>query len=49
VPVTGGWDIFTEVSTDLTNQPAGTTELFLTFAGGAGALFDVDSFTFNQP
>jgi glucose/arabinose dehydrogenase/PKD repeat protein len=49
VPVTGSWDIFTEVSTELTNQPAGTTELFLTFAGGAGALFDVDSFTFNEP
>jgi glucose/arabinose dehydrogenase len=48
VPVTGGWENFIDVSTTLTNLPAGTTTLFLTFAGGAGSLFDVDSFTFGQ-
>jgi glucose/arabinose dehydrogenase/PKD repeat protein len=50
VPVTGGWETFTEVSTALTNVPSGTTTLFLTFAGsGTGALYDLDSFTFNKP
>ncbi|MCG5216894.1 carbohydrate-binding protein [Streptosporangium soli] len=46
VPVTGGWETFTNVSTALTNRPSGTTELFLVFTGGSGALFDVDDFTF---
>jgi glucose/arabinose dehydrogenase/PKD repeat protein len=49
VPVTGSWDTFTEVSTAITSPPSGTQTLYLTFAGGAGALFDVDSFTFNKP
>ncbi|MFD0969192.1 PQQ-dependent sugar dehydrogenase [Plantactinospora endophytica] len=43
---TGSWDTFTNVATNLTNQPSGTTTLFLVFKGGAGNLFDVDSFTF---
>ncbi|BCJ47403.1 glycosyl hydrolase [Actinoplanes ianthinogenes] len=47
VPVTGGWNVFTDVSTAITNPPAGTTTLYLTFSGGAGALFDVDAFTFT--
>ncbi|MDQ3790309.1 MAG: ricin-type beta-trefoil lectin domain protein, partial [Actinomycetota bacterium] len=47
VPVTGGWDVFTEVSTTLSNVPAGTTTLYLTFSGGSGFLFDVDSFRFG--
>ncbi|CCK24935.1 Glycoprotein endo-alpha-1,2-mannosidase [Streptomyces davaonensis JCM 4913] len=42
VPVTGGWETFTTVSTDVN---AGTGPLYLTFRGGAGALFDVDTFT----
>jgi hypothetical protein len=49
VPVTGGWETFTEVSTALAGVPSGTSTLYLTFAGAAGALFDVDSFTFNKP
>jgi PKD repeat protein len=49
VPNTGSFDNFTEVSTTLSNVPTGTTTLFLTFHGGSGALYDVDSFTFNQP
>ncbi|MFG3506792.1 PQQ-dependent sugar dehydrogenase [Streptomyces sp. NPDC047821] len=44
VPVTGGWETFQDVSTALTNRPAGTTALYLVFKGGAGALFDVDDF-----
>ncbi|SDZ24593.1 PKD domain-containing protein [Micromonospora pattaloongensis] len=48
VPVTGGWDIFTTVSGAISGAPAGTTTLYLTFAGsGTGALYDVDAFTFT--
>ncbi|MEV4619884.1 carbohydrate-binding protein [Asanoa sp. NPDC049573] len=47
VPNTGGWETFTNVTANLTGLPAGTTTLYLTFAGGTGALFDVDAFTFN--
>ncbi|MGC7100804.1 PQQ-dependent sugar dehydrogenase [Amycolatopsis lurida] len=49
VPVTGGWDTFTEVSTALSGVPAGTTTLYLTFSGGSGFLFDVDAFSFGTP
>jgi glucose/arabinose dehydrogenase len=49
VPNTGSYETFTDVSTNLSTVPAGTTTLFLTFSGGAGSLFDVDSFTFNLP
>jgi glucose/arabinose dehydrogenase len=49
VPVTGGWDAFTEVSTTLAGVPAGTVTLYLTFSGGSGNLFDVDAFTFGTP
>ncbi|WP_235854343.1 ThuA domain-containing protein [Nonomuraea aridisoli] len=45
VPVTGGWETFVDVSAPLSQAPAGTTELFLVFTGGSGALFDVDDFT----
>jgi glucose/arabinose dehydrogenase len=47
VPVTGGWETFTEVSTALSNVPSGTTTLYLTFSGGSGFLFDLDAFTFG--
>jgi len=47
VPVTGAWDVFTNVTGTVSGAPAGTTTLYLTFAGGAGALYDVDSFTFT--
>ncbi|WP_405983420.1 carbohydrate-binding protein [Streptomyces sp. NBC_00872] len=48
VPVTGGWETFTDVSANLTNAPAASTELFLVFKGptGQGNLFDLDAFTF---
>ncbi|MET7400885.1 PQQ-dependent sugar dehydrogenase [Dactylosporangium sp. NPDC005572] len=45
VPVTGSWDTFTNVNANLTGVPAGSTTLYLVFKGGAGALFDIDSFT----
>jgi hypothetical protein len=47
VPVTGGWETFTEVSAALSAAPAGTTTLYLTFHGGTGTLFDVDAFSFG--
>ncbi|ONI80762.1 glycosyl hydrolase [Saccharothrix sp. ALI-22-I] len=47
VPVTGGWDTFTDVSTNLSNVPAGTFTLYLTFAGDTGTLFDLDAYTFG--
>ncbi|MFD0821258.1 PQQ-dependent sugar dehydrogenase, partial [Micromonospora zhanjiangensis] len=47
VPVTGGWDVFTDVTDAVSGAPAGTTTLYLTFANPAttGALFDLDAFT----
>ncbi|MFI5932903.1 PQQ-dependent sugar dehydrogenase [Actinoplanes sp. NPDC051494] len=45
VPVTGGWETFTDVNGTISGAPASTGTLYLTFAGGAGSLFDVDSFT----
>ncbi|HVQ97026.1 MAG TPA: carbohydrate-binding protein, partial [Mycobacteriales bacterium] len=45
VPSTGSWDTFADVSTALTAGPASTGALYLVFTGGAGSLFDVDSFT----
>ncbi|WP_230860829.1 carbohydrate-binding protein, partial [Actinoplanes aureus] len=47
VAATGSWDTFTTVSGSISGAPAGTTTLYLTFAGGSGFLFDVDAFTFN--
>jgi hypothetical protein len=48
VPVTGAWDSFVTVTGTVSGAPAGTTTLYLTFAGtGTGALYDVDAFTLN--
>ncbi|TDB72367.1 lectin [Micromonospora sp. KC723] len=47
VPATGSWETFTTVTGSMSGAPAGTTTLYLTFAGGSGYLFDVDAFTFN--
>ncbi|BBH68651.1 glycosyl hydrolase [Actinoplanes sp. OR16] len=50
VPVTGAWDTFTTVTGAISGAPTGSTTLYLTFAGGAGALYDLDAFTFaTQP
>ncbi|MEV6286803.1 carbohydrate-binding protein [Kribbella sp. NPDC051770] len=46
VPSTGGWENFQNVSTTLTGNASGP--LFLSFTGGAGALFDVDTFTVSS-
>ncbi|MEU5322071.1 PQQ-dependent sugar dehydrogenase [Streptomyces sp. NPDC021056] len=47
VPVTGGWETFQDVTATLADQPSGTTQLYLVFKGGSGALFDVDEFSFT--
>jgi glucose/arabinose dehydrogenase/PKD repeat protein len=46
VPNTGSWDTFQTVSTTLTGSATGS--LFLTFTGGAGSLFDIDTFTITR-
>lgn len=48
VPVTGGWDVFTTVSGGLSSVANTSSTLYLTFAGGSGALFDVDSFVLGN-
>jgi hypothetical protein len=46
VPITGGWETFTNVSITLTGNASGA--LHLVYAGsGTAALFDVDSFTLS--
>ncbi len=47
VPVTGSWETFVNVTANITAGPASTATLYLVFKGGAGNLFDVDSFTFT--
>ncbi|WP_443049333.1 carbohydrate-binding protein [Streptomyces sp. NBC_00178] len=44
---TGGWETFTTVSTTLTGT-ASSGALFLTFTGGAGSLFDIDTLTLTK-
>ncbi|WP_405149847.1 ThuA domain-containing protein [Sphaerisporangium sp. NBC_01403] len=46
VPSTGGWENFQNVTTTLNGS--GTGSLFLTFTGGAGSLFDVDTFSLTK-
>ncbi|MFC4607052.1 ThuA domain-containing protein [Streptomyces maoxianensis] len=48
VPVTGGWDTFQDVDVPLRAVPRKTTELFLVFKGGDGALYDVDDFELSN-
>ncbi|MCG5214845.1 RICIN domain-containing protein [Streptosporangium soli] len=48
VPGTGGWDAYTEVTAPVTRPDDGTHDLYLAFSGtGAGALYDVDEYTFT--
>lgn len=46
VPNTGGWDNFQTVSTTLSGS--GTGPVFLTFSGGSGSLFDIDTFSLTR-
>ncbi|MFI1221084.1 MULTISPECIES: PQQ-dependent sugar dehydrogenase [unclassified Streptomyces] len=49
VAPTGGWENYVDLTADVTNAPAGSTELFFVFKGptGQGSLFDLDAFTFR--
>ncbi|GAA3292976.1 hypothetical protein GCM10020295_13630 [Streptomyces cinereospinus] len=48
IPPTGGWETFQNVDVPLRALPKRTTEIYLVFRGGAGALFDVDDFEFSE-
>jgi type 1 glutamine amidotransferase len=48
VPVTGSWETFQDIDVALRGVPERTTELFLVFKGGAGALYDVDDFKLSS-
>ncbi|MFF4230418.1 ThuA domain-containing protein [Streptomyces sp. NPDC001820] len=48
VPVTGSWDTFQDVDVPLRAVPRKTTELFLVFKGGDGALYDMDDFELSN-
>ncbi|MGI5479777.1 ThuA domain-containing protein [Streptomyces lavendofoliae] len=48
VPVTGGWETFQDVDVPLRAVPKRTTQLFLVFKGGAGALYDIDDFELSN-
>ncbi|NBE84657.1 ThuA domain-containing protein [Micromonospora rubida] len=45
VPNTGSWTTYADVSAPLTGVPAGSQNLYLTFAGTGTGLFDVDDVT----
>lgn len=45
VPNTGGW----EITVPVTNAVDGTRDLYVVFTGGAGAILDLDSYTFTGP
>ncbi|MFB4262547.1 carbohydrate-binding protein [Nonomuraea sp. GTA35] len=47
VAPTGGWENWANVTGTVT-PPSGTHTLYLVFTGGAGALFDVDSFSLTS-
>ena len=49
VPNTGSFDTYTMVSAPITNAVDTTRTLFVVFTGGAGAILDLDSYTFTGP
>ncbi|KIF77692.1 glycosyl hydrolase [Streptomyces sp. 150FB] len=48
IPVTGSWDTFQDIDVPLRAVPKKSTELFLVFKGGDGALYDLDDFTISD-
>jgi glucose/arabinose dehydrogenase/type 1 glutamine amidotransferase len=48
IPPTGSWDTFQNVDVPLRALPKKTTDIYLVFKGGEGALFDVDDFEFSK-
>jgi glucose/arabinose dehydrogenase/PKD repeat protein len=49
VPNTGGWETYSEISAPVTNATENPREVFVVFTGGAGAILDLDSYTFTGP
>lgn len=48
IPPTGGWETFQNVDVPLRSLPKKTTDIYLVFKGGEGALYDVDDFEFSK-
>ncbi|MEU9558816.1 ThuA domain-containing protein [Streptomyces fumanus] len=48
IPPTGSWETFQNVDVPLRSLPKKTTDIYLVFKGGEGALFDVDDFEFSK-
>jgi type 1 glutamine amidotransferase len=48
VPNTGSWSTYADVTGNLSNVPAGSQTLFLTFTGTGTGLFDLDDFTLTR-
>jgi len=48
IPPTGSWETFQDIDVPLRALPKRTTEIYLVFKGGEGALFDVDDFEFSE-
>ncbi|GAA1427166.1 ThuA domain-containing protein [Streptomyces thermospinosisporus] len=48
IPPTGSWETFQDIDVPLRALPKRTTEIYLVFKGGEGALFDVDDFEFSN-
>ncbi|MBT2409486.1 ThuA domain-containing protein [Streptomyces sp. ISL-12] len=48
IPPTGGWETFQDVDVPLRSLPRKTSDIYLVFKGGSGALFDVDDFEFSK-
>ncbi|MEU4658745.1 ThuA domain-containing protein [Streptomyces sp. NPDC023723] len=48
IPPTGSWETFQDVDVPLRALPRKTTDIYLVFKGGDGALFDVDDFEFSK-
>jgi hypothetical protein len=48
VPVTGGWQNWTNVSCALNSSATGVHNIYMVYTGGSGALFNVEGFEFQS-
>ncbi|PSK53476.1 Soluble aldose sugar dehydrogenase YliI [Streptomyces sp. 111WW2] len=48
IPPTGSWETFQNVDVPLRALPKKTTDVYLVFKGGEGALYDIDDFEFSK-
>jgi glucose/arabinose dehydrogenase len=49
VPNTGGWETYSDITVPVTNAVDATRDLYVVFTGGAGAILDLDAYTFTGP